>query len=371
MSAAIRLLRPVLAVLLAFCLCGVARAIDAQTPETDDPAADASAATDAQAQEAPVTAAAAAACLRQEPGIADVTGNGVIDEADAEALLLCAVGSIPDLAALPAILEDSLLGEKHLAAFSYVGVQRGEGYFRSETISYTLETVEQEDLTYYVADILLRDLGHFRTAFGKDRYRGSEVMEDIAARHNAIVAINGDYYAWKDNGGPVIRNGVLYRDTIDKRRDACVLYADGTMQTYGPDETDMEAIVARGAYQCWTFGPSLLDENGQPKTESSQFRSTVQRANPRSVIGYIEPGHYLFVTVDGRGVGGSDGITMIDLSQLMYDLGCTVAFNLDGGGSAVMADASGAISNQSSGRKCCDILYIVEDYSVYSEETEE
>ena len=131
-------------------------------------------------------------------------------------------------------------------------------------------------------------------------------------------------------------------------------------------------MMARGAYQCWTFGPSLLDEEGQPKTEKSQFLSTVQRANPRSALGYVSPGHYLFVTVDGRGQSGSRGMTMAELSQLMYDLGCTVAYNLDGGGTAIMADQDGAVSNQSNDeRRCSDILFIVEDVSAYQQATEE
>ena len=141
------------------------------------------------------------------------------------------------------------------------------------------------------------------------------------------------------------------------------------VETYAPDEADIEAIISRGAYQSWSFGPSLLDENGQPKTEKSQFRSSIQGPNPRSAFGYVEPGHYLFVTVDGRGRGGSDGVTMKQLSQLMYDQGCTVAYNLDGGGTAVMANAEGAISRQSNlSRQCSDILFIVEDYTVFDDE---
>ena len=36
--------------------------------------------------------------------------------------------------------------------------------------------------------------------------------------------------------------------------------------------------------------------------------------------------------MDGR--GESAGITLPDLSQLFYDLGCTAAYNLDGGGTS-------------------------------------
>lgn len=316
-----------------------------------------------------LSAAEVAERMRQAGADADVTGNGVVDEADAVAMLLHVTGRLPDIAALPDMLSDSLLGERYLERFSYTGVQQGEGFYRSASISYALTAVEEKDLNYYVADIYLRDLNHFRTAFGRNAYKRTEPVVDMARNNRAIVAINGDYYAWKSNKGLVIRNGVVYRESIDRRQDLCVLYSDGVIETYAPDDADIEQIISRGAYQSWSFGPSLLDETGQPKTNRSQFRSSIQGANPRSALGYIEPGHYLFVTVDGRGRGGSDGATMRQLAQLMYDHGCTVAYNLDGGGTAVMANADGAISRQSNlSRQCSDILFIVEDYTAYGDE---
>lgn len=322
-----------------------------------------------EARATPLSAAEVAERMRQAGADADVTGNGTVDEADAIAMLLHVTGRLPDLAALPDMLSDSLLGERYLERFSYTGVQQGEGFYRSASVSYALTAVKEKELNYYVADIYLRDLNHFRTAFGLDAYKRTEPVVDMAKNNQAIVAINGDYYSWKNNKGLVIRNGIVYRESIDRRQDLCVLYSDGVIETYAPDEADIEQIISRGAYQSWSFGPSLLDENGQPKTDRSQFRSSIQGPNPRSALGYIEPGHYLFVTVDGRGRGGSDGATMRQLSQLMYDHGCTIAYNLDGGGTAVMANAEGAISRQSNlSRQCSDILFIVEDYTVYDDE---
>lgn len=313
------------------------------------------------------TAAEAAELLRHAD--TDVTGNGIVDENDALAVLLNATGLLPELSKLPSMLSGSLLGEKYLDRFSYTGVQQGDGYYRSATICYTLSVIHEHDLTYYVADILLRDLNHFRTAFGKNAYRRVDSVTKMASDNNAIIAINGDYYSWKGNVGTVIRNGVSYRESYSKRQDLCVLNSDGTMVIYAPDEVDVGEILSNGAYQCWSFGPSLLDEAGQPKTEKSQFRSSLAGPNPRSAVGYIEPGHYVFLTVDGRGKGGSAGATLVQLSQIMYGLGCTSAYNLDGGATAVMANVDGAISNQSnSGRRCSDILFIVEDYSVFDEE---
>ena len=95
-----------------------------------------------------------------------------------------------------------------------------------------------------------------------------------------------------------------------------------------------------------------------PKDE---FNTKVAARNPRSAIGYYEPGHYCFLVVDGRQKGYSYGINMENLSRLFYELGCSVAYNLDGGATAVMANESGMLNRQTdTDRLCSDILYIID-----------
>ena len=136
------------------------------------------------------------------------------------------------------------------------------------------------------------------------------------------------------------------------------MYQDGSMETYSRRDANLDDIIAKGAYQSWAFGPMLL-KDGQVMSE---FNSTVNRANPRSAIGYYEPGHYVFVLIDGRQDGYSVGMTTADMSQLFYDMGCKVAYNLDGGQSAVMA-WQGEVANRpyNGGRSTSDIIYITDE----------
>ena len=177
----------------------------------------------------------------------------------------------------------------------------------------------------------------------------------MAQENGAVAAINGDYYGI-DANGVVIRNGTLYSDRVEG--DVCVLFYDGTMKVYTAAEFDAEEVMAAGAYQAWSFGPSLLSGDG---TAISSFSSRVSRTNPRTAIGYYEPGHYAFVVVDGRQAGYSDGMTLAELSALFEELGCRVAYNLDGGKSSAMT-IGGALVNQPSqgGRQTSDIIYIGE-----------
>ena len=233
-----------------------------------------------------------------------------------------------------------------------------ENSYSSPDLAITVTEVTEDNLTYYVADIYVRDITCFQTALAQDTY-GSGFRDSItgmAALNNALLAVNGDYYG-NTNEGVVIRNGVIYRANATNC-DVCVLYYDGTMKVMPGSSFSVEEAVADGAWQAWTFGPALLDTDG---STISSFSSTsrIISANPRTAIGYYEPGHYCLVVVDGR--GESAGITLPQLSQLFYDLGCTAAYNLDGGNSSIMVWGDEIINNPSGGgRESSDALLIAE-----------
>lgn len=261
----------------------------------------------------------------------------------------------PTPAVTPQPIDSTAWGSKFPGKFTDGEVIQTGNTYKSANINVTVTMVQENGVTYYLAGIYMTDLKYFRTAFANDEFdNGSETTPAIAKNNNAIIAINGDYCSY--NKGPVLRNGVLYRD--QNYRDVLVMYNDGTMETYTKDEFDMEAAQSKGAYQIWTFGPMLLD-GGQPMTE---FNSSLGKLNPRTAVGYYEPGHYCFIVVDGRQGDYSKGMTFADLSQLFYDLGCKAAFNLDGGQTSEMA-FMGEFANQPyhGGRAVSDILYIADE----------
>lgn len=236
--------------------------------------------------------------------------------------------------------------------------------YSSPNISITIneQTVSSgsSQVTYYVADIYVADITCFQTALAKDTYGTGykDTTANMSEENNAILATNGDYYSFSKEG-IVIRNGVVYRSTVTDA-DVCVLYYDGTMKTFAGSEFDIDQAIADGAYQAWTFGPTLLDSESNALSEFDSS-SRLLRANPRTAIGYYEPGHYCLVTVDGRDEGDSSGMTMTQLSQLMEDLGCTSAYNLDGGKSSVMTYNSEVVNNPvNGGRQTSDCILIKE-----------
>lgn len=236
------------------------------------------------------------------------------------------------------------------------GTVQTEESYQSTNLNITIQKVQNDKNAYFIADIYVRSLDHLRTDLAQDTFGSGfrQSVSEMAEENEAILAISGDYYG-NQSRGVVIRNGTVYRKSING--DVCVLYLDGTLQTYDKRDFSIDEALEKGVYQAWSFGPRLLD-CGQPMTE---FNTSVGKENPRAAIGYYEPGHYCFVVVDGRQPGYSEGMTMEELSQLFYHLGCTDAYNLDGGQTAQMYFCGEIVNHPSlGGRDVSDIVYIGE-----------
>ena len=213
---------------------------------------------------------------------------------------------------------------------------------------------------YYVADIYIARVENFQSWAGQGNFTSyfATPMEELAQSCDALLAINGDYCNAQVQWGFFVRNGELY-NTDQTLCDICVLYYDGTMETYDWRTYKVDDILARAPYQVWKFGPQLLDENGEP-LQWFNTSEAIAIGNPRSGIGYYEPGHYCFVVCDGRHEDWSRGLTIREYAQLFHDLGCKAAYNLDGGASATMAFMGSMYNRQSSERDIGDVLIIRE-----------
>lgn len=238
----------------------------------------------------------------------------------------------------------------------------GDKSYKSNAIDVSIRSVTVEDTyakicTFHVADIYVKDVTSIKAAaaFGDFNTRYSRKVKEIADSVGALLAIDGDSYV-RVKKSFVIRNGVLYRDTLIEDTDLCVLYRDGRMETKKWGTFTMQEIIDADPWQVWGFGPALLDENGH----AIEITHSLSGHNPRAAIGYYEPGHYCFVVVDGRLDGWSEGIRLSTFSKLMEDLGCKAAYNLDGGGSAQMYWNGEIISRScNESRVISDIIYLL------------
>ncbi len=261
---------------------------------------------------------------------------------------------------------DTSLEGKFADKFSDKVISTANSY-RSKDLSVTITPYElgsgMNKITYYVADVYTSNINCFRTYFGQNTYGTgyTEHLTNMSRDVHAILAMNGDSYCYnrQHTAGVLIRNGTLYR-AEPTTSDVCILYKNGEMKTYSPDQFNLQQAMQDGAYQSWTFGPNLLDTQGKALTSFNTW-DYIRKAHPRSAIGYYEPGHYCFVVVDGRQTGYSRGMTLPELAQVFENLGCSAAYNLDGGHSTFMTMGDQVVNHPyKSSHQIVDCLYFGE-----------
>lgn len=233
--------------------------------------------------------------------------------------------------------------------------------YSDANIKINIETLRENDTTFYVADIQVSDPILLKTALANDTF-GRNIKastSDIADQVNAIFAINGDYYGSRDAGW-VLRNGVWYRQT-SRVGEALVIDSNGNFSIV--DEDTVSASSIRDAWQIFSFGPALINNGEIAVGVNEEINGKASNSNPRTAIGQVGEGHYIVIVSDGR-TDSSAGFSLYQLAQQFQERACTVAYNLDGGGSSTMI-FNGEVVNMpvggrgSSGteRKVSDIVY--------------
>ena len=230
-------------------------------------------------------------------------------------------------------------------------------------------------LTCYVADLYLDNVKDlvgcvFNDSEGNISDGSPERVEE---QLGAVFVMNTDFIKGR-SWGLYVRGGHVFRNKPTKGIDVCAINKDGKMEILDGDTLNADALLKSGkVWHVLTFGPSLLNKDGSPKNQNSDFRINNNyqgwdddksyygflSPNPRTAIGQAQDGHFILVTVDGRDEGYSKGMTFPQLSHLMYEEGCTVAYNLDGGGSTMMYFDGAFVNKPSGGRDPGDYFCII------------
>ena len=233
--------------------------------------------------------------------------------------------------------------------------------YEDDNVKITYTQYTTNGTTIHVADVQLSSAEYLKTAFAEDTYgkNVTEATSAIAEAHDAILAINGDYYGVQEKGY-VIRNGIVYRDQAGESEVLCV-YADGSMKIVDPSTVTAQELVDQGVWQAFSFGPGLV-EDGEISVSLDSEVGRAKASNPRTAIGIIDDLHYVFVVSDGR-TDDSEGLSLYELASFMDQLGVQTAYNLDGGGSSTMVFQNQIINNPTGGfgdreREVSDIVYI-------------
>jgi hypothetical protein len=243
-------------------------------------------------------------------------------------------------------------------------VSTSDTSYSDDNISITLTEKTVRNTQVYIADITVSSAEYLKTALAQNTY-GTNVTAKTsvtAANNNAILAVNGDYYG-ANSTGYVIRNGVVYRDTVreDSSNGDLAIYKDGSFKIIYEDEISADQLVKDGVVNLLAFGPSLV-ENGEIVVDTNSEVGQSMSSNPRTAIGIIDENHYIIVVSDGR-TSESQGLSLYELAEVMKSYGVKTAYNLDGGGSSTLYFNGQVINKPTtngniSERAVSDIVYI-------------
>lgn len=236
--------------------------------------------------------------------------------------------------------------------------------YQDSNIKITIETVYKYDTAIYVADIQVSHVSYLKTAFAKGTYGRNikALTSEMASSNNAIFAVNGDYYGFR-NYGFVLRNGVLYRSSarLSGSDEALLIDSSGNFSIINERKSNATDLADAGAWQMLSFGPALV-ENGEVTVSAKSEVSQAMDSNPRTAVGQVSALHYIFIVSDGR-TSESKGLSLLNLAEEFTARNCLVAYNLDGGGSATMWFNGQIVNNPTDGRSdternVSDIVYI-------------
>ncbi len=192
--------------------------------------------------------------------------------------------------------------------------------------------------------------GEIKTAHGSQIRRyiannsyGSDVQlyaSDMARDVNAVIALNGDFYAFRKVGVTVYARQ-LYRNE-GKSLDTCFVNGNGDLLfahrgELQSDEDTRRFVDENDVIFSLSFGPILI-ENGVLKSAESYGSYPIGEINniySRSGIGQLGERHYLIATLGEQGPYNTRA-QLYTFAGYLAAKGCESAYALDGGQTAVM-----------------------------------
>ena len=291
----------------------------------------------------------------------ETEGDYAVELPQPKAVLASAVFS--DI--LPSANVQSLDGDLFTTGSTPIAENFTETGYRDDTIIVELEQKRMFDSDVFVAYVKIATPSQLRTAIAGNKLSSTRTNQTsvITAAYNGIVGINGDYYSDKDRqGGHIVRQGQVMRERVSDNFDLLFIDELGDLHVFHRGKAEQQEAVdafkqEHEIVNAFCFGPGLVIDGEKPEDVSKYKWFDPSGENPRAGIGQLDMLTYVLVAVNGR-TDESIGVTMDQFADIMLELGCKQAYNLDGGNSATLA-YNGEVFNTKiqKERDVSDIIY--------------
>lgn len=158
---------------------------------------------------------------------------------------------------------------------------------------------------------------------------------------SSVAGINGTYFATSGSGGHVT---YLRVDGTEIPPGGSLFASwgyEGALALDASSNVTMEEIPSGGWSNDTTHpdimacGPLVIIGGVIPSADLTAIGSHCTSRHPRSAVGITSDSRLILLTVDGR-TDLASGMTCEEIGQVMLELGCQDALNLDGGGSTTL-----------------------------------
>lgn len=238
-----------------------------------------------------------------------------------------------------------------------------DGY-ADDSLTVRAEVRDVDGVRYDIVWVTVKSPTQLRTAVaGKPNSLTTMLPTKMAKAKNAVAAINGEFYVQRTRDVLIYRQGVMFRNEADPKKDVLVIDDKGDFYVFTSENKakDIEEFVNQGGViiNAFSFGPALVIDGQAVKISDDYYFNCTDRL-PRSVIGQVGPLSYVFVEAEGR-VRWSKGNTHQKMADFMASLGVRTAYNLDGGQSCVVIFNGKYLDDKTRNteRSQSDIIYVV------------
>lgn len=220
--------------------------------------------------------------------------------------------------------------------------------YHDDSLDIRVETIRRYDTDIMTVYVTIADASQIRTGTcvpGKPASKAYRTVYDMVKKFykNAVLAIDGDFFIYQDQDqkgsrGVIIRNAELIREVYSQDRETLIIDKNGDLFIIPTTEEAFEPFKGNIAHSFW-FGPGLVMDGERITDEAlAQIVLNIGPYKPtqRMALGQLGPLSYLIVASEGpesNPKGSQRGLTIEEIAQVCYDLGCVTAYNLDGGSS--------------------------------------
>lgn len=225
---------------------------------------------------------------------------------------------------------------------------------KDTTIELNQITDENEKFKGYA--LIIKDPTRVKVGVSSKLFEEGETVSKIAENYDAVAAINGGYFTdeagmekWSSNGG--IPTGFLMSEgkiiqniDSDMKSPIVAITKEGklligettTSELLAKKENDKDTVTEAMSYV------TTLIKDGKPSVIEKQ-----EGSSPKTMIGQRSNGSIVLVVLDSILPGGRICATLNEAQNVMMDLECYNAVNLDGGKSTTMYLNGEVINNPS------------------------